>query len=98
VSGRAAGRREPPRDLFRDRSWRSFAYEESFNGKFRDECLNEQFLLDLADARRTIEPWWRHYNRVRPHSAARLLSPRPMRASFIHDQITRTQAGVKVSA
>ena len=43
LSGRAVGRRAPPRDLFRDRSWRSYAYEESFNGKFRDRCLNEEF-------------------------------------------------------
>ncbi len=45
------------------------AYIESFNGKFRDECLNEQYFLTLDDARMRIERWRQHYNRVRPHSA-----------------------------
>lgn len=45
------------------------AYIESFNGKFRDECLNEQYFLTLEDARMLIERWRQHYNRVRPHSA-----------------------------
>ena len=34
------------------------AYVESLNGKFRDECLNEHWFLDLNDARRTIETYW----------------------------------------
>ena len=33
---------------------------ESFNGKFRDECLNENWFLDLADAREKIETWRLH--------------------------------------
>jgi putative transposase len=45
------------------------AYIESFNGKFRDECLNEQYFLRLADAQMLIERWRQRYNRVRPHSA-----------------------------
>jgi putative transposase len=45
------------------------AYIESVNGKFRDECLNEQYFLTLDDARMLIERWRQHYNRVRPHSA-----------------------------
>ncbi len=61
------------------------AYVESFNGKRRDECLNEQFFLDLADARRTIERWRRHYNRVRPHSALGRATPAEYAARFIHD-------------
>jgi len=43
------------------------AFVESFNGKFRDQCLNLYWFRDLADARRTIEDWRRHYNEVRPH-------------------------------
>jgi transposase InsO family protein len=44
-------------------------YIESFNGKFRDECLNENWFFGLADARRKIAEWKRDYNHVRPHSA-----------------------------
>ena len=48
---------------------------ESFNGKFRDECLNENWFLDLADAREKIETWRCDYNQVRPHSALGYLTP-----------------------
>jgi len=48
---------------------------ESFNGKFRDECLNENWFLDLADAREKIETWRCDYNPVRPHSALGDLTP-----------------------
>jgi putative transposase len=50
-------------------------YIESFNGKFRDECLNENWFLDLADARRKIAEWKWDYNYVRPHSALGYLTP-----------------------
>jgi putative transposase len=42
---------------------------ESFNGRFRDECLNQHWFLDLADARRIIAAWRDDYNTWRPHSA-----------------------------
>jgi putative transposase len=42
---------------------------ESFNGKFRDECLNIHWFRSLADARRLIEDWRQSYNTERPHSA-----------------------------
>jgi putative transposase len=45
------------------------AYVESFNGKFRDECLNEHWFVSLADAKATIETWRIDYNAVRPHSS-----------------------------
>jgi putative transposase len=45
------------------------AYVESFNGKFRDECLNEHWFVSLADAQVAIEAWRVDYNTVRPHSA-----------------------------
>jgi putative transposase len=44
-------------------------YIESFNGRLRDECLNVEVFLDLADARSKIERWKRDYNQQRPHSA-----------------------------
>ena len=43
------------------------AFVESFNGRFRDECLNEHWFLDLRDAQTTIEAWRVDYNTVRPH-------------------------------
>jgi putative transposase len=44
-------------------------YIESFNGRLRDECLNVEVFLDLADAQSKIERWKRDYNQQRPHSA-----------------------------
>ncbi len=51
------------------------AYIESFNGKFRDECLNLHWFESLEDARRTIEEWRIDYNDVRPHSSLGNLTP-----------------------
>ncbi len=48
---------------------------ESFNGKFRDECLNEHWFVDLSHARKEIEEWRCDYNQVRPHSALGYLTP-----------------------
>ena len=48
---------------------------ESFNGKFRDECLSQYWFLSLADARGIIERWRIDYNTVRPHSALGNLTP-----------------------
>lgn len=51
------------------------AFIESFNGKFRDECLNENWFVSLAEAREKIETWRKDYNRVRPHSALGYQTP-----------------------
>ena len=45
------------------------AFVESFNGKFRDGCLNQHWFKDLEDARQLIDHWRIHYNTVRPHSS-----------------------------
>jgi putative transposase len=45
------------------------AYVESFNGKCRDECLNEHWFISVADAQRIIEAWRVDYNTVRPHGS-----------------------------
>jgi len=42
---------------------------ESFNGKLRDECLNENLFLSLKDAERIVENWRSGYNNERPHSS-----------------------------
>jgi putative transposase len=57
-------------------------YIESFNGKFRDECLNENWFLDLADARRKIAEWKWDYNHVRPHSALDYQTPMEFAAAW----------------
>ncbi|WP_394199752.1 integrase core domain-containing protein, partial [Litoreibacter albidus] len=48
---------------------------ESFNGKLRDECLNETLFGTLRDARKTLEEWQEDYNWRRPHSALGNLTP-----------------------
>ena len=45
------------------------AYVERFNGKVRDECLNEHWFTTLEEARHLIEVWRQDYNTVRPHSS-----------------------------
>ena len=50
-------------------------YFESFNGKFRDECLNEHYFESLAEAREIIAAWRDDYNQVRPHSSLGRIPP-----------------------
>jgi putative transposase len=45
------------------------AFVGSFNGRFRDGCLNQHWFPDIDDARRIIDAWRDHYNAVRPHSS-----------------------------
>jgi putative transposase len=45
------------------------AFVESFNGRFRDLCLNQNYFTSLGDARSIIDHWRDHYNRVKPHSS-----------------------------
>ena len=52
------------------------AYVESFNGKFRDECLSEHWFRSLEDARQIVETWRREYNEERPHSSLADRTPR----------------------
>ena len=48
---------------------------ESFNGKLRDECLNENLFFDINQAKRIIEAWSLDYNEERPHSSLQGKSP-----------------------
>lgn len=59
-------------------------YIESFNGKLRDECLNENWFVDLGDCRRTVEAWREDYNTERPHSALGGKTPREFAAGVTH--------------
>jgi len=51
------------------------AHIESFNGSFRDECLNVNWFMSLEDARKKIEIWKKDYSEFRPHSALTYLTP-----------------------
>jgi putative transposase len=48
---------------------------ESFNGKFRDECLSMEWFRTRLEAKGVIEGWRLHYNAVRPHSSLGNLTP-----------------------
>jgi putative transposase len=52
------------------------AFVESFNGRLRDECLNANWFLTAADARRKIQAWKEDYNAARPHSSLGYRTPR----------------------
>ncbi len=52
-------------------------YNESFNGKFRDELLNGEIFYTLQEARTVIEMWRREYNEIRPHSSLGYRPPAP---------------------
>ena len=53
-------------------------YNESFNGKLRDECLNQEIFYSLKEAQIVIEQWRNHYNTQRPHSALGYRPPAPV--------------------
>lgn len=52
-------------------------YNESFNGKLRDELLNGEIFETLKEAQVLIEAWRRHYNAIRPHSSLGYRPPAP---------------------
>ncbi len=58
------------------------AYVESFNSRFRDECLNEELFVDLDDAKSKIERWRKLYNEKRPHSALGMKTPKQFEEEF----------------
>ena len=70
------------------------AYIESFNGKFRDECLNEHWFISLAHARRIIEAWRIEYNTERPHSSLGNRTPQ----EFATDRTKKEEKDVILAA
>ena len=56
-------------------------FVESFNGTFRDDCLNEHWFASLEEAREIAENWRVDYNTVRPHSSLGQMTPREFAAS-----------------
>ena len=75
--------------LIGDRLNRTNAYIESFNGKFRDECLNEHWFVTMKHARQVIENWRIEYNTEREHSALGKLTPQEY-AQMILDRAEKT--------
>ena len=72
-------------------------YVESFNERFRDECLNENWFSSLADAREKIARWKQDYNERRPHSSLHYRTPKEFAAqsaaSFDTEDVGRTESG-----
>lgn len=62
------------------------AFIESFNGRLRDECLNQHWFLSLIDARRVIEAWRVSYNTARPHRGLASLTPAEFAEQFKKDE------------
>ncbi len=60
-------------------------YIESFNGSFRDECLNVNWFLSLEDAREKIEAWRQEYNRFRPHSSIGYKTPQEVHNNVVNN-------------
>jgi putative transposase len=58
------------------------AFAESFNGRFRDECLNESWFVSVRDAQATIEAWRVDYNGTRPHSGLANRTPEEFAGAF----------------
>ena len=70
------------------------AYIESFNGRFRDECLNENWFMSMHDARKIIEDWRIDYNHERPHSSLNYLTPE----EFIQKEREKSSTAIAVDA
>ena len=64
------------------------AYIESFNGKFRNECLNDNVFVNLQSAQKIIETWRQDYNTERPHSSLNGMAPTEFARTFEKEQKT----------
>lgn len=68
------------------------AFIESFNGTFRDDCLNQHWFRSLAEARLLIEHWRSHdYNQIRPHSSIGRIPPNIFALNWRNPSPTNTQ-------
>lgn len=61
---------------------------ENFNGRLRDECLNLEWFISLADVRQKLAPWRQHFNQQRPHSSLDDRTP----AAFAELHVPRQRA------
>jgi putative transposase len=67
---------------------------ESFQGKFRDECLNVSWFRNLWEGREKVETWRREYNQTRPHSSLGYQTPEAFAASSAPPASPPTLAGI----
>lgn len=65
-------------------------YIESFNGKFRDECLNQHYFTSLNEAREVIEMWREDYNSIRPHQSLNNLTPEEFKNKLLINNSSST--------
>lgn len=65
-------------------------HNESFNGVFRDGCLDRWLFYSVAEARRVVEAWLEEYNTVRPHGSINMMTPRAFAA--VHRQAVKQAA------
>jgi putative transposase len=72
------------------------AYIESFNGRFRDECLNQHWFTSLEEARIVIEEWREDYNQKRPHSSLDQQTPEEFARRCGLMKETKTQPGLSL--
>jgi putative transposase len=70
-------------------------FSESFNGRFRDECLNANWFWDLRDARVKIERWRVEYNQERPHSSLGYQTPAQFAAAQLPSGRAETALGLR---
>ncbi len=73
-----------------DSPWEN-GFNESFNGKLRDELLNGEIFYTLKEAQVIIERWRKEYNTIRPHSSLNYRSPAPeviLPVYLCHTQLT----------
>ena len=66
------------------------AYIESFNGRFRDECLNEHWFTSLQHARVVVETWRREYNEERPKRSLGGMTPAAYAKTLIQKRVKLT--------
>jgi len=71
------------------------AFIESFNGRLRDECLNQHWFLNLTDARSIITAWKEDYHRERPHSSLGYRTPEEFH-QWLLSQPTQEPAGLSL--
>lgn len=67
---------------------------ESFNGKFRDECLSAEWFRCRLEAKVVIEDWRMHYNEVRPHSSLNYQTPWEFKNKLINNLITEANVSM----
>jgi len=69
-------------------------YNESFNGKFRDELLNGEIFYTLKEAQVLIEQWQEEYNNIRPHNSLSYRPPAPRAVLVKHTESVQSNSSL----